>query len=48
MLKLLDNCYKKPQDTLKKQMEKAAKDLDFIQAAHFRDQHIELEKLLEK
>jgi len=33
---------------LKKQMEKAAKDLDFIQAAHFRDQHIELEKLLEK
>ena len=33
---------------LKKQMENAAKDLDFIQAAHFRDQHIELEKLLEK
>lgn len=33
---------------LKKQMEKAAKDLDFIQAAHFRDQHIELEKLVEK
>jgi excinuclease ABC subunit B len=33
---------------LRKQMEKAAKSLDFIEAAHFRDQLIELEKLKEK
>lgn len=33
---------------LRKQMEKAAKALDFIEAAHFRDQLIELEKLKEK
>jgi excinuclease ABC subunit B len=33
---------------LRKQMEKAAKSLDFIEAAHFRDQLFELEKLKEK
>ena len=33
---------------LRKQMEKAAKSLDFIEAAHFRDQLYELEKLKEK
>ena len=33
---------------LRKQMEKAAKALNFIEAAHFRDQLIELEKLKEK
>jgi excinuclease ABC subunit B len=33
---------------LRKQMEKAAKSLDFIEAAHYRDQLFELEKLKEK
>ena len=33
---------------LRKQMEKAAKSLDFIEAAHYRDQLYELEKLKEK
>ena len=33
---------------LRKQMEKAAKALDFIEAAHYRDQLFELEKLKEK
>lgn len=33
---------------LRKQMEKAAKSLDFVEAAHFRDQLFELEKLKEK
>ncbi len=33
---------------LRKHMEKAAKSLDFIEAAHFRDQLFELEKLKEK
>ena len=33
---------------LRKQMENAAKSLDFIEAAHFRDQLYELEKLKEK
>ncbi|MCX6192091.1 MAG: excinuclease ABC subunit UvrB, partial [Flavobacteriia bacterium] len=33
---------------LRKQMENAAKSLDFIEAAHFRDQLFELEKLKEK
>ena len=33
---------------LRKRMEKAAKDLDFIEAARLRDELIKLEKLREK
>lgn len=39
---------KKAIDKTRKSMEKAARELDFIQAAKFRDEMYELEKLLEK
>ena len=35
-------------DNTRKSMEKAAKDLDFMEAARLRDELIEIEKLIEK
>ena len=35
-------------DKTRKSMEKAAKDLDFMEAARLRDELIEIEKLIEK
>ena len=43
-----ENALKKAIENIRKSMEKAAKQLDFIQAARFRDEMYELEKLLEK
>lgn len=43
-----DEQLKKLIDSTKKQMEKAAKDLDFIEAARLRDEMRELEKLVKK
>ncbi|MFN8416806.1 MAG: excinuclease ABC subunit UvrB [Cytophagaceae bacterium] len=38
---------KKQLDKVKRQMEKAAKDLDFVEAAKYRDEMIEIQKLIE-
>jgi excinuclease ABC subunit B len=37
---------KKRIENVRKEMEKAAKDLDFISAAHYRDEMLALQKLL--
>jgi excinuclease ABC subunit B len=39
---------KKAIEKTRKNMEKAARELDFIQAARFRDEMYELEKMMEK
>jgi len=43
-----ENALKKAIENTRKSMEKAARQLDFIQAARFRDEMFELEKLLKK
>jgi excinuclease ABC subunit B len=49
VIKLMDeNALKKTIDNVRKSMEKAAKQLDFIEAARYRDEMFELEKLLRK